>query len=169
MRFEQIWVGNEDCNNIVKDVWLNNQHMTTFQKNQICLNKLHKWHMDNIGIIPKKIKDLQSQIDIHYSKPNYQDNIATVKDLENQLDKVLELEEGWWNKIAKVSWLKNGDKNTRFFHQKASQRRSRNLIQSLQDENGDIVQEEVELVNLLNNYFQNIFSTSNPNNISEIT
>jgi hypothetical protein len=40
--------------------------------------------------------------------------------LENKLDDLLRHEETWWAQRAKANWLQQGDKNTKFFHYKAS-------------------------------------------------
>jgi hypothetical protein len=71
-----------------------------------------------MGINPNKIKDIKNNISNLQVKPQSPRFINQIKVLENALDKVLEMDEGRWNQGAKVSWLKNWDKNTRFFFTK---------------------------------------------------
>jgi hypothetical protein len=40
----------------------------------------------------------------------------------------------WWSQRAKALWLTHGDRNTKFFHQKASQRRRKNKIEAIKDQ-----------------------------------
>lgn len=57
-----------------------------------------------------------------------------------------------------VSWLIEGDKNTRFFHSYASERRRVNQITSLVDVHGRIVREEADIVRKALDYFANLFT-----------
>jgi hypothetical protein len=48
----------------------------------------------------------------------------------------LKQEEVLWRQRSRAVWLKDGDKNTKFFHGKASQRKKTNAIKKLKDEDG---------------------------------
>ena len=45
-------------------------------------------------------------------------------------------EEKYWAQKAHCKWLKEGDKNTAFFHNTVKQRRQQNHIQAIKDSNG---------------------------------
>ena len=57
-----------------------------------------------------------------------------------------------------MSWLKHGDRNTKFFHSKASQRRRMNYIKGIKNANGVWVEEVEEVVEVASDYFMNIFT-----------
>jgi Neuraminidase (sialidase) len=38
--------------------------------------------------------------------------------------------------MAKVEWLKNGDRNTKYFHACSKQRMKKNLVSSIKDDGG---------------------------------
>ena len=64
-------------------------------------------------------------------------------------------------------WLREGDRNTKKFHALTKQRRARNKITQLLDENGNIVEDEEGLVAIATSYFRQIFESSNPEDIEE--
>ncbi|KAK5772722.1 hypothetical protein PVK06_049016 [Gossypium arboreum] len=45
----------------------------------------------------------------------------------------------FWEQLARVNWLKNGDRNTKFFHKVAVGRQHRNRIHRLKTEAGSWV------------------------------
>ena len=60
-------------------------------------------------------------------------------------------------------WLSKGDNNTTFFHSKATKRFRKNLIKGIRDGNGTWLIEQDEIRHVMENYYKELFSTSNPN------
>lgn len=81
---------------------------------------------------------------------------------EAQLDESPQEEELCWRQRCRELWLTEGDRNTRWFHTKASMRRKCNRIHGLYDCN-NIWQEDLQAVlGILTDYFSNIFTSSGP-------
>lgn len=74
--------------------------------------------------------------------------------------KLLEKKEIYWKQRAKQFWLRDGDKNSRFFHKFASARKEHNKIQRLRDEQGVWRDKDEEIEQIITGYFENIFSTT---------
>ena len=66
-----------------------------------------------------------------------------------------------------MSWLKHGDKNTKIFHSKASQRRQRNYIEGIKDANGVWVEEVEVVAEVASDYFMNIFNAGTCDRMEE--
>lgn len=62
----------------------------------------------------------------------------------------------------KGSWLRERDKNTKFFHSKALARNRKSRICELEDENSRWIEEVEEVEQMLNEHFTNIFTTTSP-------
>lgn len=63
--------------------------------------------------------------------------------------------------------MKHGDKNTKFFHAKASQRRKRNFIQGLLDQQGQWCEDIDGVAGIATNYFESLFASSECNRMEE--
>ena len=59
-----------------------------------------------------------------------------MRQLEKEMNLLMDKEAKMWAQRSRVLWLKDGDKNTQFFHSKASQRRRTNYINRLFDDSG---------------------------------
>ena len=82
---------------------------------------------------------------------------------------MLDSEEVLWHQRSKVHWYKEGDKNAKFFHARASDRRRKNIILGLWNENGRWCDDKESISATTVAYFQNIYTTTSPSCIKEIT
>ena len=64
-----------------------------------------------------------------------------------------------WAQRSRLSWLKLGDKNKKYFHSKASQQRRRNFIQGVQNSRGVWVDRIEDVAEVAVQYFENLFSS----------
>ncbi|KAL9663020.1 hypothetical protein QQ045_027857 [Rhodiola kirilowii] len=103
------------------------------------MKSLHLWGSSTFGNVKRKVKALKDSIQ------------------EKELDEWLEREELWWRQRSRAEWLKEGDRNTAFFHQKASQRRRRNHLDRIKNQEGDFCETQSEISAVITNYFHNIF------------
>lgn len=61
-----------------------------------------------------------------------------------------------------------GDKNTRFFHDLASQRQRVNTIHMVLDDNGNEIRNHKGIVNVFTTYFGTLFAYSNSGSIQAV-
>ena len=73
------------------------------------------------------------------------------------MDKLLQKQEIFWAQRSKINWLKHEDKNMKFFHAKAIQRRNKNHIRGIQNADGQWVENLEEVVGVASAYFDNLF------------
>ncbi|GAU51865.1 hypothetical protein TSUD_416490 [Trifolium subterraneum] len=110
-RYEQIWTRDESHYHIVKNQWRKNRGSVTHKINNTLL-ALHRWGNERFGIIPKRIKTLQEDLQKLNEQMGSQDMVEQVKNKEKELDDILECEEMWWKQRSRALWLQHGDKNT---------------------------------------------------------
>lgn len=71
-------------------------------------------------------------------------------------------EEAFWNMKSRVQWLKEGDKNTKFFHAKVMVRRKKNYLASIEDNTGVWREGDDAVCSVGKKYFEELFKSSNP-------
>ncbi|KAK9950614.1 hypothetical protein M0R45_006095 [Rubus argutus] len=171
-RFEEGWLLHEDCLKTVELGWDCAAGADPFSK--VCFKisntrrLLMDWSKNIFGNILKEIEKTRAQLATFFyssfSAPPSPEKIT----LEGRLNELLHQEQTFWKQRAKVFWLTDDDLNTKFFHRSASNRKKKNSINGLYNEEGVWCTADEDLERTILNHFGNLFSSSLPTNISEI-
>jgi len=133
------------------------------------MSDLKTWSKNTIGSVPKKLGIYRKRLEVLATK-NDTNSHKERKKLLAEMEELLHKEEILWRQRARALWLKEGDRNTSFFHRKASWRAKKNRISSLQDNNGRIVTDEDHMGKLTNEFFSKLYTKDdsvNPDLITE--
>eukprot|EP00253_Pinus_taeda_P008693 PITA_08693 len=79
---------------------------------------------------------------------------AQIWELEKKKQNLLKIEEISWKLKSRITWMKEGDKNTEFFHRFASKRRAVNSIWQIKNEEGDFLFSQEGIANEAVSYFK---------------
>ena len=90
------------------------------------------------------------------------------KQLNEEIQKLVEMEECMWNQLAKANWLQDGDQNTKYFHYKSTEHNKRNYILGLENELGEWLEKENQISNLLTQYYSDLLTSSNSTHLEPI-
>uniref|UniRef100_A0A803PSV0 Reverse transcriptase n=1 Tax=Cannabis sativa TaxID=3483 RepID=A0A803PSV0_CANSA len=85
-----------------------------------------------------------------------------LKERERNLNGQLAKEELFWKQRSRAIWLAHGDRNTRYFHQKASSCRKKNLIHGLFDQNLNCLSSKEKIEKTICDHFHDLFSVKDP-------
>ncbi|XP_074265977.1 uncharacterized protein LOC141588432 [Silene latifolia] len=119
-RFEHIWVGENGCEDAVQRAW--NEGTGDLMETIVgCAEALQKWKGISIG---KIVWDLRTKRD-------------RLSRLNEDIARLLHQEGLFWRQRSRALWLQEGDRNTKFFHKKAGQRKQKNHIAKLIDDDGN--------------------------------
>ena len=83
-----------------------------------------------------------------------------INQVRKEINDLLDSEEIFWRQHAKAHWLREGDKNTKFFHAKAFERRKQNTILGIWDKNGNWCGDQDSIARAAASYFEEIYSIS---------
>ena len=138
-KFEEKWLLWEECEKIVTEAWFKYWRASTLLANTKekighCGAKLLAWGSSRTHPDAKEIKRLQKHVEKLSARVNTEESKADFLAASKKLDDLLLKQEIYWAQISQVNWLKHRDKNTKFFHSKASQRRWKNFIKGVRDQ-----------------------------------
>ena len=138
-RFEHTWVREPGYEDVIRGAW--NSAMSgspmfcLTQKIKECRVQLLKWSQAQVRATPNLIANKKVQLQELESQPMNLYNGQAVNNLRHELTALMLKEETLWRQRSRNSWLKEGDQNTRFFHESASLRHKVNTISRLMDAN----------------------------------
>lgn len=78
-------------------------------------------------------------------------------------------EEQFWSQRSRIQWLKNGDRNTRFFHAATRTRRMQNSLAVIEDSQGTEYYEDAEKASVISKYFQELFSSTSGGDLALVS
>lgn len=144
--FHELWLRDEDCKKIVEVNWSisPDQDLDPFSKICCKINKTRE------ALMVWSKAHLAHFFDTSYSTAPIENRVR----LEEKLNALLYQEQDFWKQRAKVFWLTDGDLNTSFFHRQASNRRRKNLIKGLHNENGVWCTEDEDMEKIILQYYE---------------
>ena len=93
-----------------------------------CAADLKAWSSTAFGQISKVIQDKRKKLCDLIQLDKDGSLGEEINQVRKEINDLLDSEEIFWGQRAKAHWLREGDKNTKFFHAKASERRKQNTI-----------------------------------------
>jgi hypothetical protein len=131
--------------------------------NQV-MNTLQDWSKRKFGNILRELNKARKKLELLQLNNADQREIRQATDWMNEL---LYREEMLWVQRSRITWLKEGDRNTKFFHQRAVWRARKNKIKKLKDDDGVWQEVPTDMERMATSYFQQLF-TKDPSLNSEI-
>ncbi|KAH1038921.1 hypothetical protein J1N35_040664 [Gossypium stocksii] len=149
--------------NIVKDSGCNGSN-NILEKIDRIYETLGPWQYNKFNRMRHQIDKLTKHIDETIDAQNANANFKKLKDTCINLGKLYEVNKGYWTQRSRINWLIKGDRNTIFFHVRATSRQEKNNIDRLKYHNRIWVSNTLDKCRVARDYFYNLFITSNATN-----
>ncbi|XP_074287770.1 uncharacterized protein LOC141612921 [Silene latifolia] len=145
-RFQACWLTHEKFKEFIDKNW--SQQGAFTERLDRLSSKLQDWNQQVFGNIFRQKRELKARIEgcqreLALKRINYL--IKLEAKLRRELDEVLSREELLWYQKSRMNFIRDGDRNTSYFHVSTLIRRWRNRITSLKKENGEWATEPSEV------------------------
>ncbi|KAF5459673.1 hypothetical protein F2P56_019600 [Juglans regia] len=163
-RFEASWIKEEDCEDRIKIEWDKGQQINDHGRMvqarlnccsrtlMTCFKSKDKRRAKEIEQITRRIKEVQEELGPH--------NVEELRSLQKEVGELMEQEDIMWKQRAKRNWYNHSDRNTRFFHERANQRKKRSKISSIVDRKGTLRLEQDGVVEAFKDHFDEVYKTA---------
>ncbi|KAG2598477.1 hypothetical protein PVAP13_5KG367307, partial [Panicum virgatum] len=160
LRYKIMWERVESLPETIKAAWESvgtaNDLGDVTKKLGAVMTALKTWSSEHFGPVTKELEAVRAQVE-HLMLADPIENRNTIKRLYNRMDELLYREEMMWLQRSRISWLQEGDRNTGFFHRKATWRSKKNKIRGFISEDNRYVENKGEMEAMATKFFQDLY------------
>ena len=118
---------------------------------------LKGWADRDFGSVIKQTAVIRSKLCALWSGPRSVERQQNIKKYSKELDELLLREELMWRQRARAMYLREGDRNTKWFQRKATWRKKKNDITELKDSTGVWKENREEIKVMARQFFQSLY------------
>ncbi|XP_073109472.1 uncharacterized protein [Elaeis guineensis] len=167
-RFENLWYSYEGFDDQIRNCWSEN---TTIEEGAANLAfkirrlraRLRTWSKTVVGNVAQKKHSISHKInELDEAEEQRYLSLEERKiraDLKLPLDSLLQQEETLWQQRLRNLWLREGDRNTKFFHISASNRMRKNQISEIQ-QGSRVLRAQPEIEQAFLDYYSSLLRTA---------
>ncbi|XP_074346913.1 uncharacterized protein LOC141685724 [Apium graveolens] len=158
-KFENAWMTEPLCEVIVREGWQSIDETDILQKIKSYSQSLSLWGKEITGNFSGRIRECKAILK-QYRGGRDDNSKEKFKAAKTELTKIFSQREIFWRQRSKQMWLQAGDQNSKYFHSFASNRRRNNQIDKLKNEDGQWLEWESGLAELISNHFSTLFTAT---------
>ena len=148
-RYEALWERETTLQPTIEECWKKMgaaANLAEIQKKIHDMQQsLSKWSATRIGSITRQTGSLRKRLKWLMHKPPCEANDREIRKVSAELDEMLLREEILWRQRSRATYIREGYRNTEWFHRQATWRRKQNTIMKLKNGQGQWVEEREDL------------------------
>ncbi|KAG7572302.1 Endonuclease/exonuclease/phosphatase superfamily [Arabidopsis suecica] len=159
-KYDKRWIKREGFKDMISQFW--SQQSATGDNRMMakiasCRKEISRWKRATRPNSAIRLQELQFKIDAATKKVPF--NKKELASLKRELNQEYINEEQFWKDKSRITWMNNGDRNTKYFHAATKNRRAQNRIQKLIDDDGREWTADVDLGRVAEVYFKRLFAS----------
>ena len=164
--FEAMWTKEEGSRRVVESAWqtrVQGSHgLKLAKKLSVTCRDLLWWNKEKFGNTKEKIRDVQNKISLIQQAVPSRENLNTKASLNLELDDWLAREDLRLQQISKELWVKEGGRNSRFFHLSTIIKRHRNCISEIKLDDGSWIRDREDIQRYFLENFATLYNSCQP-------
>ncbi|CAA0811523.1 Unknown protein, partial [Striga hermonthica] len=169
--FDSRWINLEGFEDCVKKAWGHQcpgQALYKFQKKLRSVKfELLGWVATQKSNTAKLIKECNAKLEIMGQQGGHRDWLQWAE-CKSVIHKAYRDEEAYWKQKARVTWLREGDRNTKFFQACVKQISHRNSLEHLIKLTGEPCRSRSESLKEVADFLTKLFTSDNPTMEAEV-
>lgn len=158
-RYEITWERLESLAEEVKEAWCSAPNREGLGGVASALKHvqtaLRSWSKENFGSVLAELDALRVQLE--EMKGDASASRSELCAITDRMDELLYREEMMWLQRSHIAWLREGDKNTSYFHRQAVWRARKNKIKKLKNEEGQWCEDPRVLKEMASGFFRDLY------------
>ena len=133
-----------------------------------CGSELSRWNRNVFGSVRQELNRKKNLLVMAENQAIISRNNQKVRELKSEINVLLDREARMWVQQSRLLWASQGDKNTKYFHSRATKRLRKNKIGGIRDEQ-DVWRVQLEEASaIIVNYYRKLFSSSTVDSLSSV-
>lgn len=162
LKYENMWRRDPSYSRLVEETWGEASEVQNLGQLQAVLARMQftfqDWEQSVFGSVRKDLARLRRELEGERRRSLFAGPSLKERQLMTRISELLAQEEIMEKQRSRVAWLKEGDRNTKFFQAKAKERASVNKIFGLRSSDGELITEQEQLETMASNFYQELFS-----------
>lgn len=161
-KFENLWLKETHCKELVHSCWQTSRGLHLPARIELCGKEIWKWGKGFTRNFQNKIETCKYHMSV-LRRIHDVEGVQKFVQVQKEYLRLLEQQNSYWRQRAKEFWLKDGDINSKFFHNAVKRMRRNNNIVRLKNSDGNWISEKDELDELVFQHFNQLFNSSRGN------
>jgi hypothetical protein len=168
-RMEASWSKQAEFAEVIKNSWTarcqrGDPWITVQEKMKRCQKTIQVWVKKVVHATEESIREKSRALEMIQTEERGQAKEEEVQ-LKNEIENLLEQEEVKWKQRAKEDWLRHGDRNTKYFHACATQKRRHKVVDQIRNAEDRLCSTPEAVEAAFVNYYTNLFTSTIPHNV----